>query len=64
VEVFNPKQLDKLLKAALLGLFPMKVKRPAYLSCCQGVVRTDSLDDISDDKNQQCLSDHFVSKAY
>lgn len=28
------------------------------------MIRTDSLDIISDDEIQQCLSDQFLSKAY
>jgi hypothetical protein len=64
VEICNEKQADLLLKANLLGCHPTRVERHTSLNSSRGVVKTDSLDDMSDEDIQSALADHYVSKAY
>jgi hypothetical protein len=64
VEVQNDKQAEVLMKANLLGSYPVQVERHTLLNSSWGVVNTDSLDDMSDEEIQFALADQFVSKAY
>jgi hypothetical protein len=65
VEVQNDKQAEVLLKANLLGSYPIQVERHiTSLNSSQGVIDTDSRDDMSDEEIQSALADQFVSEAY
>jgi hypothetical protein len=64
VEVQNDKQAEVLLKANLLGSYPVQVERHTSLNSSRGVVNTDSLDDMSDEAIPSALADQFGSKAY
>ncbi|KAJ4425689.1 hypothetical protein ANN_27885 [Periplaneta americana] len=64
VETVSPKQSETLLKAKLLGSYPIKVKHHYSLNTTRGVVHTDSLDGMSDEEIQLELVEQSVSKAY
>jgi hypothetical protein len=48
VEVQNDKQAEVLMKANLLGSYPVQVERHTSLNSSRGVVNTVSLDDMSE----------------
>ncbi|KAJ4425685.1 hypothetical protein ANN_27881 [Periplaneta americana] len=64
VETASAKQSETLLKAKLLGSYPIKVERHSSLNTTRGVVHTDSLDGLSDEEIQLELAEQSVSKAY
>ncbi|KAJ4438319.1 hypothetical protein ANN_14261 [Periplaneta americana] len=64
VETVSLKQSETLLKAKLLGSYPIKVERHSSLNTTRGVVHTDSLDGMSDEEIQLELAEQSVSKAY
>ncbi|KAJ4425727.1 hypothetical protein ANN_27923 [Periplaneta americana] len=55
---------ETLLKAKLLGSYPIKVEQHCSLNTTRGVVHTDSLDGMSDEEIQLELAEQSVSKAY
>lgn len=59
----NEKQADALLKASLLGLFPVNVERYTSLSSRRGTVSTDSLGRVSSEEIRSALTDQPISKA-
>ncbi|KAJ4425650.1 hypothetical protein ANN_27846 [Periplaneta americana] len=54
---------ETLLKAKLLGSYPIKVERHSSLNTTWGVVHTGALDGLSDVEIQQELAEQSVSKA-
>jgi hypothetical protein len=64
VETLNERQSEFLLKATLLGSHPITVERHASLNTCPEVIKTDSLDDMSNEEIQTDLADQSVSKAF
>jgi hypothetical protein len=64
VEARNEKQAEVRLKATLLGLHSVQVGRHTSLNSSRGVIRTDSLDGMSDEEIQSALADQFVLRAY
>jgi hypothetical protein len=64
VEVQNNRQAEVLMKANLLGSYPVQAERDTSLNSSRGVVNSDSLEDMSDEEIQFALADQFVSKAY
>jgi hypothetical protein len=64
VEVQNDKQAEVLMKANILGSYPIQVERHTSLNYSRGVVKTDSLDDMSDEVIQSAPADQFVPTDY
>jgi hypothetical protein len=64
VEVNYEKQADVLLKASLLGSYPIQVKRLVSLKFFRGVVTTDSVDGMTDEEIQPALVNQSVSKVH
>lgn len=64
VETLSPKQSETLLKAKLLGSYPIKVERHSSLNTTRGVITTSSLEGLSDEEIQLELAEQSVSKAY
>jgi hypothetical protein len=64
VQARNERQAEVLLKATLLGSYPMHVGRHTSLNSSRRVIHTHSLDGMSDEEIQSALADQFVSRAY
>ena len=64
VETLNPKQSETLMKAKLLGSYPIKVNRHSSRNTTRGVITTSSLEGMYDEQIQLELAEQSVSKAY
>jgi hypothetical protein len=64
VEVQSEKQIEMLLKAYLLELYPVQVERHTSLNSSRGLVSSASLDIMSDEDIQFTFADQSIFKAY
>jgi hypothetical protein len=64
VKVFNKKQTEALLTASLLASQPTRVAQHASLGSLCGIIRTNSVDDISDEEIQEELFEHTTWRGY
>jgi hypothetical protein len=63
VETFTENQSNALLKASLLGSYPIQVERHVTLNSSWGDFSTNALDGLSDEVVQSFLPDQSVSRA-
>ena len=64
IETVTADQSKKLLKATLLGSYPIRVVPHKSLNSCRGVVTTSSLDGLTNEEIVTCLSDQGVCQSY
>jgi hypothetical protein len=64
VEEITVNQSNALLKASLLGSYPIKEERHVSLNSSGGVISTDFLDGLSDEAVQSFHADQSLSRAY